>query len=745
MRRPPIAALVTVALVCLWPKGILLRGEEPLIQVDDAFVTADDDGRGWTIGNQLIHYSFGESGQTFGIRTIQDAVDGREWQRSSAPDTFVNINAQRVQIGSSATPFQRASVTEWWGGVRLDVTYRHAASQMDITRSYACYPGSSVIETWTTFDVTGTRSVSLADLTNFNFSIPNGTLHWVSGLNSSADFGGSFTRGEGDLDDGQIFEIGSSRRASEDNMPWFGVKVDDAEFFGSVLWAGSWRIKVQRQNDAIAAQVGLPTFATRINGGNWLETPHAIFGFTNSAVPDTSLAIRSFIDKGLRHGRPYRPYVSYNTWYSYNTFVDEVSIENEMDMAAAIGAEQFVIDAGWWAGINGDDPGDFSQNLGNWQVDPDRFPNGLGALSDYAHAHHMRFGVWVEPERVDLKVVGYEDTPKERFLATVGGRYDPDAPNSEARYAQICMADPEARQWTIDKLTAFIDEARPDYLKWDDNIWRNCDRAGHSHGTEDGNFMHHRGLQDVLVQLRERYPDLDIENCSSGGSRLSLDMLQYSDVGWLSDQSDPSTRVRHNLEGLMGIFPPAYLLTFERTTGDEPVSDDRDLSNILRSRMGGALGMSWFTRDMSEGTQAAISKQFSLYKVMRPILERGSGILLTGQNLELPDQPWTNWDVMEFVLPETGEAVLLGFDALDATETHLVQPKKLNPDMDYDIESADYGVIGTAKGADLMTAGIELRASSISRSHVLLLRKHSEDGQGSAFGVLRSFVNMPKR
>src|SRR4029079_16067486 len=76
MRRPPFAALVIVAMVCLWPKGILLRGEEPLIQIDDAFVTADDDGRGWTIGNQLIHYLFGASGQTFGIRTIQDAVDG---------------------------------------------------------------------------------------------------------------------------------------------------------------------------------------------------------------------------------------------------------------------------------------------------------------------------------------------------------------------------------------------------------------------------------------------------------------------------------------------------------------------------------------------------------------------------------------------------------------------------------------------------------------------------------------------
>ena len=70
-----------------------------------------------------------------------------------------------------------------------------------------------------------------------------------------------------------------------------------------------------------------------------------------------------------------------------------------------------------------------------------------------------------------------------------------------------------------------------------------------------------RALESILDTIRDLYPDLDIENCSSGGSRLSLDMLQHSDVAWLDDQTDPSTRVRHNLEGLLGFFPPSYLLS----------------------------------------------------------------------------------------------------------------------------------------------------------------------------------------
>jgi hypothetical protein len=71
---------------------------------------------------------------------------------------------------------------------------------------------------------------------------------------------------------------------------------------------------------------------------------------------------------------------------------DEASLQAEMQFAASMGIEQFVVDAGWWINIDLSDPSNFAQGLGSWQVDPDRFPSGLGALSDYAHQLGMRFG-----------------------------------------------------------------------------------------------------------------------------------------------------------------------------------------------------------------------------------------------------------------------------------------------------------------------------------------------------------------
>ena len=722
--------VLSFALLAVWlvSTGTVARGDQPLLQVDSAFVSAADDASGWIIGNELIRYNLDLGGQAVGVRAIQDAQTGFDWLRSNGPDSFVTINNQRVLVGSGSTVFDRASVTPWWGGVRLDLTYRLLSTPMAITRSYACYPGSSVIEMWTTFQMLGTRSATLSEMTNYALAVPNGTLHWLTGAQTPAESGGPFTLAQGDLDDGQVFKLGANDRASEEAVPYFAIDANGAQFFGSILWSGSWRFQAQRTGDQIGVELGLPAFTTTLGPGASLESPHAILGFTNDTVPAVSVAIRSFIDKALRHGRPVAPYITYNTWYSYGTFIDEPSLLAEMELAASMGVEQFVVDAGWWFHINPDDSGDFTRNWGTWEVDPERFPNGLGYLSDRAHELGMRFGVWTEPERVDRSTVGLPGLAQESFLATVGtgkaSRYDPAVPNSESTSAQICLADPAAREWLLGKLIEFLDAVHPDYLKWDNNFWVNCTRTAHGHGLEDGNFAHIRGLQQLQETIRDRYPNLDIENSASGANRLSLDSLVYTDVAWVDDRTSPSTRVRHDLVGLGVLFPPAYLLSFAVTTEAEPIAGELDLANVFRSRMLGKIGGSWIAADMSEGTQASAAKELGLYKRIRAIQQDGSLIALTSQLVEFPDQPWAGWDLVEQLLPSSGEAVLFAFDTTDAPPSVLVKPKGLRAGVLYDVESADYGVLGTVTGDDLMTRGIEVQASSISHGHVLLLRIH---------------------
>jgi alpha-galactosidase len=716
-----------------------LAGQSSIVTSGTAFVSSE--GGGWTIGNEYIRYSLARLDRTVVVRAIEDRASGLNWRRAAGPDSFVTVNGSRVDIGSATTVFQGATAEEWWGGVKLDLRYRIDSASLDVTRSYVCYPGSSVIETWTTFRAAGSRSVALSDLTNFALTIGNGTVRWIDGADVLDDQGEPFTLGAQDLADGQTFEIGSDRRASERAVPWFAVSAwnatDEAQqpararnatqFFGSMLWSGSWRARIARTGGTAAVQLGLPTFVTTLGAGGTLEGPHAIFGTTNEALPSTSTAIVSFVEQRLRRGRPLRALVTYNTWYPYGTFLDEESMRAEMSLAAAMGFEQFVIDAGWWANINPNDPSDYVHGWGNWEIDRSRFPSGLGALTDYAHGLGLRFGVWVEPERVDRATIGRPGLAKERFLAIERGRYDPTAPNRQSVSGQICLSDPEARAWMLRKLYAFLNEVRPDYLKWDNNFWLNCDRLNHGHGIGDGNFKHIGGLNDVLARLRDSYPDMDIENCATGAHRLSLDTMALTDSAWVDDRSAPSSHVRHNLGGLSVLFPPSYLFTFAMPGENELIAEgrsDNDLLSIVRSRMSGMLGGAWLSAHLDEATRLQVADQIALYKRIRPILQQSGSVLLSRQATTAPEAVWSGWDAIQHLSPRTRESVVLAFKTVEGPESAVIKVRGLLADAWYDVESADHGLLGTATGADLMDQGIQIDGSGSSRSYVLIFRRH---------------------
>ena len=68
--------------------------------------------------------------------------------------------------------------------------------------------------------------------------------------------------------------------------------------------------------------------------------------------------------QGIRHGRPFQPLVTYNTWFAYGTRVDEDAMVAEIDRAASLGVELFVMDAGWYLGAGETSDFDFDAGLG---------------------------------------------------------------------------------------------------------------------------------------------------------------------------------------------------------------------------------------------------------------------------------------------------------------------------------------------------------------------------------------------
>ncbi len=719
MRLPGLPLIV--ALVAALLPATPARGADDvalvLVQTATASVAEDAGGRSWLIGNAAIRLRLGltQTGLLV-VQALEQPAAGQAWSVGQSPDLSFTVQSRRLSPGQDGFPFRQAEADEYRGGVRLRLTFDDLAARLRVTRHYVCYASGPVLETWTTFEALGGAGVTLGDIGIWQLSLPVSAAHWVTGLQATAADGGRFARRERPLSPQAPLLLGSTRRSSEQVVPTAWFDAPSGHVLGAVLWSGAWSLVAAgpEPSGLTAIRFSLGDTVTAVLPGSPLDSPHGIFGLTGADDADVTLALQRFTAEGLRTGRPLQPLVTYNTWFAYGIQMTDAMLRAEMAQAASLGAELFVLDAGWYAG--GTAASDFDRGLGNWTPDPARFPQGLRPLRDAAHAMGLKFGLWIEPERVDTATLNRAGLARERFLATAAGRYNAGVRNESAGTAQVCLADAEARQWVLAQLVRVIDEVQPDYLKWDNNYWINCDRPGHGHGTHDGNFAHTRALYGLLAELRARYPELLIENCAEGGNRLDLGLLQYTDAAWMDDTSAPSAHVRHNLEGLGAVFPPAYLLSFLMDHPAEPIHGAADMALYFRSRMGGVLGLSIRGAEFGDEDAEAMRREVALAKAIRDVSANAGALLLTGQ---VPLTGGDAWDAMQWYDPESGAAVLFVFAGADSTLT--VRPRGLLTQTSYVVALPKGRALGRTTGQRLMDDGITFRRLPFTAGYVLAL------------------------
>ena len=188
----------------------------------------------------------------------------------------------------------------------------------------------------------------------------------------------------------------------------------------------------------------------------------------------------------------------------------------------------------------------------------------------------------------------------------------------------------------------------------------------------------------------------------------------------MDDRTAPSVVVRHNVQGLSAVFPPAYLLSFTTNEGDEPLHDAPDLPLYFRSRM---TGVAWSVlpdrRVRSNATSRTCSVRSASTRYVRDTLSEGTHRLLTPQAAV---RGGPAWDALQTTVSDTRPVVLWAFQSDPSVGEFTVKPVGLRARTVYEVVSADRGRIGFATGDDLMINGIVLRQSPISGAHVLVLR-----------------------
>ncbi|MET0811612.1 MAG: alpha-galactosidase [Microbacterium sp.] len=311
---------------------------------------------------------------------------------------------------------------------------------------------------------------------------------------------------------------------------------------------------------------------------------------------------------------PDRP-VTLNVWEAVYFRHDADELTTLADKAAAIGIERFVLDDGWFGARRHDRAG-----LGDWVVSGDVWPDGLHPLVDHVHARGMQFGLWFEPEMINVD----SDLARAHPEWIMAARAELPV---ESRFQHVLnLAHPEAFAHVKGQMLALLDQYAIDYIKWDHN--RDLIEAGDR--TVGGRAAVHEqtlAFYRLLRDLRDAHPGLEIESCSSGGGRVDLGVLELTDRVWVSDNSDPHDRQSMN-RWTAQLAPPEFLGAHVASERSHTTGRRMDLSFRAGTALFGHFGIEWNLAEATAAELETLARWIAFFRDERALLMGGDVVRL---------------------------------------------------------------------------------------------------------------------
>ncbi len=278
----------------------------------------------------------------------------------------------------------------------------------------------------------------------------------------------------------------------------------------------AWKITASKhrigdKNDGVAVDCGFndSALALKVAPGETVTLPALLFFESDSKRDLGAYKLHAVFNRLFpRKSLP----ILYNTWLLE---FDNIRIDNilrQADTAAELGIETFVIDAGWF----GTKP-EWDLCIGEWTENmTGGFCGRVSEISEYVRQKGLKFGMWLEPERALSHTESVKAHPEyyihEEFLD---------------------FANPDARQYIFDITCGLIEKYHLSYMKFDFNNSFAYDPSF------QGFYRYLEGQKLYVKALKERYPDLYLTNCASGGFRMELEQAKLFDSFWISDNQGP--------------------------------------------------------------------------------------------------------------------------------------------------------------------------------------------------------------
>ena len=421
--------------------------------------------------------------------------------------------------------------------------------KLRITSEVRCYPDFDA-EEWTLYltNLSGSDSPQITNLRSADFVLPQpsgpdpeATLYTLRGSDALES---DFSLVKLPLLEGErhAFAPTGGRSSAVSAFPFYNIAFDDASgAFVSVGWTGGWQAEFSRTRKGVSVKAGMPV-DLYLRPGETIRTPSILVmrweGQTRIDGHNKfrRLMLEHFTPRGS-DGKTWQP--PFCAGFDYGDPSPCLEFEGFTDAMAraiidrhkrwGIMPEYFWIDAGWYGDNNSpleSDRYNWGNTVGSWEADPERFPGGIKAVSEAAHEAGAGLLLWFEPERV--------------YKGTKWWREHPEWLLHREKWANnniLDLGNPDACRFLVDFFIKFVEDNGIDCYRQDfnlspDYIWEACDEPGRRGITE---IRYIEGLYRFLDAVRERFPDLIIDNCASGGRRLDIEMMRRSIPLWRSD------------------------------------------------------------------------------------------------------------------------------------------------------------------------------------------------------------------
>lgn len=439
-------------------------------------------------------------------------------------------------------------------GRKLELITKDEETGIFVTSHFQFYDGISVIRTWQEVENKGQEAQTLTYVSTFSLNgiekegllpadqklrigVPHNSwqreLQWK--FYSPAELGICQAQ-EGE-------KIRSSKAVGITNTGNWSAKeylpmgsLENAETGRTLVWQiehnGSWHWEISDQTGHLYLQLSGPTE----NESHWYKELKPGEGFCS--VP-AAIAVENSFEKAIGELTRYRRKIRRENKDNkilgviFNDYMNclwaEPTTEKERPLIKAAkeaGCEYYCIDAGWYS------KGYWWDNVGEWQPSGERFPGGLGEVMELIRREGMIPGLWLEIEVMGIRCSLAEKAPDNWFFMRHGKRvYD------RSRY-QLDFRNQQVREYADAVIDRLVRKYGVGYIKMDYNIEPGIGTETAADSFGDGLLSHERAYLRWLDTVFEKYPDLIIENCSSGGLRMDYAMLARHSIQSTSDQED---------------------------------------------------------------------------------------------------------------------------------------------------------------------------------------------------------------